>query len=72
MRPQRVQIFGLGLPSKGTPKEKRRYRVRWRIDGRDRMRRFKTKAEAERFRSQLQSAVVEGLRFDLDLSLIHI
>lgn len=69
MRPQRVQIFGLGLPSKGTPKEKRRYRVRWRIDGRDRMRRFKTKAEAERFRSQLQSAVVEGLRFDLDSGL---
>jgi len=66
---QRVQVFGLGLPKDGTPKDKRRYRVRWRIDGRDRMRRFKTKAEADRFRSQLQRAVVDGLEFDLATGL---
>lgn len=61
---QRVQVFSLGLPASGTPKDERRYRVRWRIDGRDRMRRFKTRAEADRFRVQLQAAVVEGARFD--------
>lgn len=61
---QRVQVFSLGLPAPGTPKDQRRYRVRWRIDGRDRMRRFKTRAEADRFRVQLQAAVVEGVRFD--------
>ncbi len=64
MRPQRVQVFSLGLPTKGTPKDRRRYRVRWRIDGRDRMRRFKTRAEADRFRSRLQTAVVDGEKFD--------
>lgn len=63
---QRVQVFGVGLPAAGTPKDKRRYKVRWRIDGRDRMRRFKTKTEAERFRSQLQVAAVEGAIFDLE------
>ena len=61
---QRVQVFSIGSPPRGTPKERRRYRVRWRIDGRDRMRRFKTKAEAERFRSRLQAAAVEGDVFD--------
>lgn len=62
---QRVQVFSLGLPAAGTPKDQRRYRVRWRINGRDRMRRFKTRAEADRFRAQLQAAIVAGERFDL-------
>jgi len=62
--PQRVQVFGLGLPASGTPKEQRRYVVRWRVDGRDCKRRLKTKAEADRFRSQLLAAVAEGVRFD--------
>ena len=43
----------------------RRYWTRWRIDGRDRTRSFKTKAEAERLRSRLVVAQAEGLRFDL-------
>ena len=62
--PQRVQVFGLGEPPADTPKDQRRYRVRWRVDGRDRMRRFKLKAEAERYRSMLLVAVGEGVRFD--------
>lgn len=37
---------------------------RWRVDGRDCKRRLKTKAEADRFRSQLLAAVAEGVRFD--------
>lgn len=61
---QRVHVFSLGLPASGTPKEQRRYQVRWRVDGRDCKRRFKTKAEADRFRSQLSAALAEGLRFD--------
>ncbi len=64
MTPQKVQVFGLGLPEKGAPKEKRRYFVRWRVDGRDRMRSFKTKGEAERLRAQLQTAVMAGQLFD--------
>ncbi len=64
MRPQRVQIFSLGEPKKGTPKENRRYVVRWRIDGRDHKRRRKVKAEAERYRSQLLAAVADSARFD--------
>ena len=64
MSPQRVQVFGLGLPASGTPKEQRRYVVRWRVDGRDCKRRLKTRAEADRFRSQLLAAVAEGIRFD--------
>ena len=62
--PQRVQVFGLGEPPADTPKDQRRYRVRWRVDGRDRMRRFKLKAEAERYRSMLLVAQGEGVRFD--------
>ncbi len=64
MRPQRVQVFSLGLPTKGTPKEMRRYVVRWRVDGRDYKRRRKIKAEAERYRSQLLAAVADGVHFD--------
>lgn len=61
---QCVQIFALGLPEKGTPREKRRYLVRWRVEGRDRMRSKKTKAEAERLRARLQNAVINGEEFD--------
>jgi hypothetical protein len=66
---QRVQIFGLGMPSPGTPKERRRYRVKWRIDGRDRTRAVRTKAEAERVRSRLQMAAIDGEAFDLETGL---
>ena len=60
--PQRVQVFALGKPRASGP---RRYYVKWRIDGRDRTRAFKTRAEADRFRSRLLSAVQDGVVFDL-------
>ena len=34
MSPQRVHVFALGTPRSGTEKSKRRWVVRWRIDGR--------------------------------------
>jgi integrase len=66
---QKAQIFGIGAPKSGTPKGKRRWLVKWRVDGRDRTRSFKTRAEADRYRSQLQVAVVDGRRFDLGTGL---
>ncbi|MGY6501830.1 MAG: tyrosine-type recombinase/integrase [Acidimicrobiales bacterium] len=42
------------------------YIVRWSIDGRQRSRSFRTKAEAERFRVELLKAAQVGDRFDLD------
>lgn len=63
MTPQKVQVFSLGTPDKGTPTGKRRYRVKWRIDGRDRTRSFKTRAEADRFRRLLLDAVEAGEHF---------
>jgi integrase len=62
--PQKVQVFSLGVPAKGTPTPERRYRVKWRIDGRDRTRSLKTRAEAERFRRLLLDAVAAGVPFD--------
>lgn len=61
---QKVQVFAIGTPSKGTPTAKRRYRVKWRVDGRDRTRSFKTRAEADRFRRSLLDAVEAGEFFD--------
>ena len=61
---QKVQVFSLGTPTKGTPTAKRRYRVKWRIDGRDRTRAFKTKVEADRYRRQLLDAIEAGEAFD--------
>jgi integrase len=62
--PQKVQVFAIGSPPKGTPTAKRRYRVKWRIDGRDRTRAFKTRAEADRYRRLLLDAVSAGELFD--------
>ena len=64
MTPQKVQVFGLRQSGTETAKEKRRVYVRWRVDGRDRMRSFKTKAE--RLRALLQNAVITGQLFDLE------
>jgi integrase len=60
--PQRVQVFALGKPRATGP---RRYYVKWRVDGRDRTRAFKTRAEGDRFRSRLLAAVEDGVFFDL-------
>ena len=61
---QTVQVFSIVTPRKGTAKEKRRFRVKWRIDGHDFSKQFKTKAEAERLRSRLLVAVSDGLVFN--------
>lgn len=62
MIPQKVQIFSVNkVDRNGTV----RYWARWRIDGRNRTRSFKTKGEAERLRSRLIVAQADGLRFDL-------
>jgi len=61
---QKVLVYGLGTPSAETAKSKRRYRVKWEVDGRHKTRSFKTKEQAERLRSTLQQAVRDGLRFD--------
>ncbi len=63
MNHQRGQVSSLGAPKSGTPKDRRRYSVRWRVDGRDRMRSFKTKAG--HLRSQLQVEATAGTPFDL-------
>lgn len=67
--PDRVQVFSLGLPKPDVARENRRFRVKWRILGRDKTRAFKTKAEAERFRALLLTAVADGDRFDLRTGL---
>lgn len=62
--PQKVQIFGLGRPRAGAEPANRRHYVKWRVDGRDRTRAFRTRAEADRYRSQLLAAAHDGTRFD--------
>ncbi len=66
---QKVQVFSIGLPREGLPRDKRRYRVKWRIDGQDKTRSLKTKAEAERLQARLQMAVMNGEEFDLETGL---
>lgn len=62
---QKVQIFSVGTPKPGTAKAKRRYRVKWRVDGRGKTRSLKTRAEANRLKSRLEAAVREGDVFDV-------
>ncbi len=70
MRDQAVFVLGLVEPTAGPPREMRRFRARWRVDGRDRKRTFKAKSEAERFRARLQHATIDGEVFDLDSGLL--
>lgn len=64
MTRQKVQVFAIGPPRAGATRDQRRWYVRWRVDGRDRTRSFKAKAEAERFRTQLQYHASEGTTFE--------
>jgi integrase len=66
---QKIQVFSLGLPKEGVLRDKRRYRVKWRIDGQDKTRSLKTKAEAERLQARLQMAVIDGEEFDVPTGL---
>lgn len=67
--PQKVQVFSLARPRPGAQREQRRYYVKWRVDGCDKTRSFKTRAEAERFRSGLQLAIRDGQHFDMGSGL---
>ena len=66
---QRVQVFSIATPPPDTPKDKRRYRVKWRVNGRDKTRAFKTRAQADRLRSRLQVAANDGELFDIATGL---
>ena len=61
---QKVQVFSVGTPKPGIAKAKRRYRVKWRVDGRGKTRSLKTRAEANRLKSRLEAAVRDGDVFD--------
>ena len=62
--PQNVQIYAVTSPKPRSTTEGRRYRVKWRIDGKDKTRSLKTKAQAERLRAELLRAVASGQWFD--------
>jgi integrase len=60
---QDIRIFN--VQDRSTRSDARKPRiVRWRIDGRDHSRAFRTKAEADRLRSRLLVAHQDGERFD--------
>lgn len=60
---QRIQIYGI-QDRRSTAQATRPWVVRWSVEGRHRSRSFRRKGEAQRFRSQLDRAVVDGTRFD--------
>lgn len=59
---QQVQIYG--VQDRRSTGKTRPWVVRWSVDGPQKSRAFRTKAEAERFRSLLLQAVHNGERFD--------
>lgn len=62
---QQVQVYSV-QNRRGAERRKLPYVVRWTIDGRHRSRSYRTKAEAERYRSELLKAIHAGDRFELD------
>jgi hypothetical protein len=69
VRHHKVQIFSLGAPREGTPRDRRRYWVKWLVDGRHKTRSFKTKAEAEALRARLLVEARDGTLFDRETGL---
>ena len=61
-RPQAVLVFS--VQDRRYTGSKYPWLARWRIDGRDRSKSFRTKAEAERYRSSLLAATHHGEPFD--------
>lgn len=61
---QQVDVFG--IQERRAHSKARPWIVRWRVDGRFRSRSFRTRAEADRYRSLLVGAVTSGELFDLD------
>lgn len=62
VRPQKVDVFGVQDRRKGG--RPRPWAVRWRVDGKMLSRSFRTRVEADRFRSLLVQAVTGGVGFD--------
>jgi integrase len=62
---QQVRVYSV-QNRRGAERRTSPYVVRYSIDGRHRSRSFRTKAEAERYRSELLKAIHAGDRFDLD------
>lgn len=62
---QQVQVYSV-QNRRGADRRKLPYVVRYSVDGRHRSRSFRTKAEAERYRSELLKAIHAGDRFDVD------
>jgi hypothetical protein len=60
---QDIKVFGI-QDRRSSPRARLPYVVRLRIDGRERSRSFRTKAEADRHRAELLKAVRDGERFD--------
>jgi hypothetical protein len=60
---QQVKVYAV-QNRRGSARVKQPYVVRYTIDGRHRSRSYRTKAEAERYRSELLKAVHAGDRFD--------
>ncbi|WP_341253529.1 tyrosine-type recombinase/integrase [Euzebya pacifica] len=64
MRPvQEIQFFSIQKRDAGT-RVKRPYIVRYAIDGRQRSRSFRSRVEADRYRSELVRAAGRGVQFD--------
>lgn len=62
---QQVKVYSVQA-RRGDDRRTLPYLVRYTIDGRHRSRSYRTKAEAERYRSELLKAIHVGDRFDLD------
>ncbi len=60
---QELKVFGI-QDRRSTARAKLPWITRWAIDGRQRQKAFRTRAEAERYRSLLLAAVGKGDRFD--------
>ena len=60
---QEVQVYSI-QDRRASTRMNRPWVARWSVDGRHRTKSFRTKAEAERFRSLLMQAVHDGDRFD--------
>ena len=61
-RPQQVDVFT--VQDRRQHGKTKPWVVRWRVDGRQRAKAFRTRAEADRYRSVLTQAVTAGERFD--------
>jgi hypothetical protein len=60
---QEVKVYGV-QDRRTTARATLPWIVRWSIDGRQRTKAFRTRSEAERYRSLLLAAVYDGNRFD--------